>query len=485
MSSWNARLAGRLAMAATTIALLGQAGLAHADEHAPSKAVVEVTNKKYNHDCFWGGPKGLEYGLLPGAQPIQQPVLYPDQGSTYFVGQFNLPQDASLTIHGDYPHERYFSFTVATQLGAGTLGGGDFLRDEQIQPDPGSVNPYVQMNSRDATPRSYTLQIVQGAPPAQRPPNTIYTWSNDPGAPIHLSMRNYIADMGYDGTGNAELQQVDRYGLPQVTVNLSDGSHLTGDAMCQAVNASKAAEASGYPVKEWDALVASSGDPANAPAKPTPVWELFWNAGFNVTGLFDPDPITRESQHPANADGGFANNPDTRYLMASFSLNFGPVYVIQGKMPVFPKTKDREKDWTPGTQVRYWSACTGAAPPSGAGWDCVYDETVPLDQYGGYTLVVSKPEDRPNNAKEACGVKWIDFGKGEGDYKGARSWVNVVYMRYMHSSPSWPQSPMNIPLPSPTNPYLQDAYIMKEYFPTSHYETKAQYESHGCPEPIP
>jgi len=469
---------------ALTAACLGQAGWAHADETAPAKAVVEITNKKYDHDCFWGGPKGLEYGLLPDAQPIQQPALYPDEGSTYFVGQPKLPPGASLTIRGDYPHERYFSFTVATQLGGGTLGGGDFLRDEQIQPDPGSVNPFVQTNSRDASPRSYTLQIVQGSPPAQRPPNTIYTLSNDPEAPIHLAMRNYIADVGYDGTGNAELQQVDRYGLPQVTLNLPDGTQLTGEAMCQAVRASKDAEAKGYPLKVWEGLVAKSGNPSPTPAKPTPVFELFWNADYSITGQFEPNPVQREREHPANNDGGFANNPDTRYLMASFSLKFGPVYVIQGKMPAYPSTKHREKTWTPGTQVRYWSACTGAAPPSGAGWDCVYDEQVPLDENGGYTLVVSKPEDRPRNAKEECGVKWIDFGKGEGEYPGARSWVNFVYMRFMDANPDWTESPANVPPPSATNPYPQDAYIMKEYFPVAHYETKVQYESHGCPDPI-
>jgi hypothetical protein len=476
---------GFRAVIALTTVLLGHAGLAHADETAPAKAVVEITNQKYNHDCFWGGPKGLEYGLLPNAQAIQQPVLYPDEGSTYFVGQFKLPAGASLTIHGDYPHERYFSFTVATQLGGGTLGGGDFLRDEQIQPDAGSVNPFVQTNSRDATPRSYTLQIVQGSPPAQRPPNTIYTLSNDPDAPIHLAMRNYIEDLGYDGTGNAELRQVDRYGLPQVTLNMPDGTRLTGEPMCQAVQASKDGEANGFSVQQWDQLVASSGDPVNAPASPTPVWQLFWNADYSVSGQFDPDPVRRELEHPANSDGGFANNPDTRYLTASFSLKFGPVYVIQGKMPVHPRTKHREKTWTPGAQLRYWSACTGAAPPSGAGWDCAYDEQVPVNEDGWYTLVVSRPEDRPRNAREECGVRWIDFGKGEGDYPGARSWVNVVYIRFMDPSPDWKQSPANIPAPSRTNPYPQDAWIMQEYFPTAHYETKAQYESHGCPNPIP
>jgi hypothetical protein len=125
-----------------------------------------------------------------------------ERGSSISTGSFTATrpgstQGASLTIRGDYPHERYFSFTVASQLGNGSLGGGDFLRDDQILADSGSINPFVPTNRRDATPRSHTVQIVQGASLTPRAPNTIYTVSNSPDAPIHLAMRNYIADLGY------------------------------------------------------------------------------------------------------------------------------------------------------------------------------------------------------------------------------------------------------------------------------------------------
>jgi hypothetical protein len=461
------------------LTLLAGLVLASASAQPQDPLVVEITNKKYNHDCFWGGPKGIDYGLLPGSQPIQTPVLYPDQGSTYFVAQFKLPaKDAILIIHGDYPHERYFSFTAATQFHDGTIGGGNSLRDDQIVPDPKSTNPFISTNNRDATPRGYTIIVEQGKPTDPPGRNTVYT-SGGPNEPIHLAMRNYISDSGYDGTGNAKLDQLEVYGLPTVTLIQLGKEPLRGEEMCKAVSASKGTESTAYPLEMWDKLVASSGDPENAPAKPTPVWERFWNTPYSVNGLFVPDPATRVAEYPPNNDGGFANNPDTSYIMAMFSLRFGPVYVIRGKMPVHPETKGREKNWTPNAQVRYWSACTGAAPHSGLGWACVWDEHVPVDENGWYTLVVSKPEDRPVNANEECGVKWLKFGKGEGEYPGARHWVNVVYMRFMDPNPDWAESPTfpNLPLP---NPYAQDAYTMKEYFPRSHYETKAQYESHGC-----
>ncbi|MCA9574352.1 MAG: hypothetical protein KC668_02920, partial [Myxococcales bacterium] len=107
-----------------------------------SPATIHITNRRYQPDPFWGGPKGIEYGLLVGALPIQQPVLYPDGGSSYFVAQFQLPVGASLTIRGEYGHVRYFSFTVAGATSEGGLGNGDNLRDVDIDPDPGSYNPF-------------------------------------------------------------------------------------------------------------------------------------------------------------------------------------------------------------------------------------------------------------------------------------------------------------------------------------------------------
>jgi hypothetical protein len=310
-----------------------------------------------------------------------------------------------------------------------------------------------------------------------RPPNTIYTGSDSEEAKIHLAMRNYIADADYDGTGNVKLQDSDGYGLPSVTLNLSDGTKLTGEAMCKAVQASKAAEAQGYLLTQWLSLVRSSSDPTNAPAVPKPAFQRFWNTNYNVTGAFIDDPLTRVETYPAGSSGGFANNPDTIYLTASFSLYFGRVVVIRGKMPTHQKTRHHEEHWIPDTQVRYWSITTGGSAPSGVGWMSLYDEEIPLDENGNFTIVMSWPEDRPKNATKECGVAWIDFGDGEGHYVGARNWVNVVYFRYMVSNPDWSQSPAKIPQPTTKNPVPQDAEVMQEYYPRAEYMSKADFEA--------
>jgi hypothetical protein len=468
--------------ALVTSLLVSATGVAWADDTALPPETVIVTNQKYNHGCFWAAPKGIAYGELPNAQPIQKPPAYPDGASTYFVAWFSLPEGAHLRLESDYPHERYFSHTIAATLSSDTLGGGDFLRDDQIEPDAGSINPFRTDQPRDGSPRSYTVRILSGPVPSDgRAPNTIYTLTDDPDASLHLAMRNYVADTGYDGTGNARLEQVRVDGLPEVTLVLADGSELTGQEMCDAVGAKHPAESPGYEVRPWDELVKGSDDPENAPAQPTPVWELFWNTPYSITGMFTPDPATRVANFPVDDSGGFLNNPDTRYVTSTFSLGFGPVIVVRGKMPTFPPTHQGNTAWLPDTEVRYWSACMGAAPPSGAGWDCVFDESTPVDDEGMYTLVVSRPENRPSNAREECGFTWVNFGQGEGDYTGARPWVGFMYLRYMTPNADWAESPNRVPAPTPTNPYPQEAYVMKEYLPRAHYETREEFESHGCP----
>jgi hypothetical protein len=444
-----------------------------------AKPEAEITNLRYRDDPFWVGPKGIIYGNLPGSQPAQVAHLYPDGGSTYFFAQFKMPADSHLEIHGHFPHARYMSFTVATQLGHGQLGGGDFLRDDQIDPAPGSVNPFLPGADRYATPRNFTLRLVHGIAPHDREPNTLYTNVDaaHPGEqPIHLAIRNYISDVGWDGTGNAELEGDGVYGLPKVVLRLPGGIPVEGEPMREILRVSKASEQAGYSLQEWLVLVKCAADPTNAPAPIRPAFQRFWNTAYSTTGSFASDPYERVTKFPPQTAGGFANNPDTIYLFGSFSTYFGEVVVIRGKMPTSSKTRHRDKSWATDTQVRYWSITSGASAPSGVGWSTIFDEEVPLDAEGNYTIVMSWPENRPANATKENGVAWLDFGDGEGHYVGARIWVNTVYIRYMDPNPDWPESPANIPLPTPENPNPQDAEVMGAYYPRATYMSRADFE---------
>ena len=429
----------------------------------------------------------MDYAALPEPQPIQIPNLYPDKGSTYFPAQFEMPEGSSLTIHGTYPRERYFSFTVANQLGNGSVGNGDFLRDTQIEPDPGSVNPFQTSPVNDRTPagQTYTLHVLRGAIPAERAPNTLYTTSTSATSPIRLAMRNYIPDQGIGGTGGVEL--------PTVSLTLAGGETITQpEAVCTALNANKTATPTGFPAETYKKQVEKSADPVNAPARKPAAFERFWNNNYSILGLFTENYKTRVEKFPATDEGGFATNPDTQFIVAGLSLNYGNVIVVRGRMPSYQHTRPNATSWSSvKPQVRYWSVCTAQGPISGQGSDCAYDQQVPLDSHGYYTIVISKSGQRPANASTMCGVKWLSFGAGEGAIEGSavpnRSWEGVVYMRYMNalSGADWPQSPKNIPQPTPSAPNNELVSVMGEYAPVAEYTSQAGYEAQGCEAGVP
>ena len=464
-------------LVAVLLGLVGVAAITTATANAgltylPKKLALK-THTKYGSNCLWAPPKGMDYINLPGAIPIQKPNLYPDVGSTYFVAQYKLPAGASLTFHGKYGYQRYMSWTMFGRPGElGQIASAYRLRDVWIKPDKGSYNPFQPKAKRFAKkPRKYTMHIVSGPVPAKPAPNTLYTQTTDPDVRLGMSIRNYLPDRGRDGTGDA--------GLPTFVLNLADGTKLKGQAACAMLDPIKDPSGSTFPAGLWKSLVAASPDPANAPAVNPPKWEKFFNALYNVAGIFIADQDEREATYPPTESGGFQANPDTSYLLTPISLNFGKVLVIKGKMPTFPKSLPAAKTWTPKSpQVRYWSLCSGSSPVTGLGYDCVYDQQVPINKKRQYTIVVSRKADRPANARPQCGYRWIDFGAGENyDDPAERDHVGNMYMRFMAANTSWKQAPQNVKTPG------TEQKVMGAYFPTSKYTTKASFQKLGCKKP--
>lgn len=440
-----------------------------------------ISSKRYtNEDLIWCRPKSLICGNLLGAGPDQKANQYPDMYAAYFVSDIRLPKGATLTLKGKFPHARYFSFTVANQLGDdGEMGNGNFIRDNMIKPDEGSSNPYISTNSRDAKERSFTIQVVQGKAPETPPPNTLYTGSDGEDERIHLSMRVYLADDGYDLTGNVPLAG-DGNGLPEVTLNLPGGETIQGPELIQLLDAQKNGDGVAYDREAWVNAAASSKDPDNAPCYlPIPVAQLFRNKDYSVSGLFIEDPEKRVETYPADNSGAFLSNPDTPYMTMPYSLNYGDVVLIRGKHPSHPSTRRGEKEWSEKEpDLRYFSVSTAGAPPSGEGWYTLYDEQIEVDDEGYFTIAVSTPRNRPANATEENKVSWITHGNGEGFFKGARPLLGEVYFRYQCPSDSWKESPANIPPPTPEHPIPQDPLYMKEYYPRAVYLSKEEFE--GC-----
>ena len=122
-----------------------------------------------------------------------------------------------------------------------------------------------------------------------------------------------------------------------------------------------------------------------------------------------------------------------------------------------------------------FSITTCAGPFSGICYDSAYDEQIPVNSRGEYTIVLSWKWNRPKNAILKNGVVWLNPG-GEGFYVGSRIWCGVIVMRFQNCNPDWKFSPNNIPIPTIENPIPQDPIVMGPYYPIGMYMSKSEFE---------
>jgi hypothetical protein len=166
-------------------------------------------------------------------------------------------------------------------------------------------------------------------------------------------------------------------------------------------------------------------------------------------------------------------------MFIQLSRRFGPVYVMQGKMPTFPDTYagagGKGLEVMPEAQTQYWSLVSCEAMPSGQIVDALTDMPVPLDKGGNYTIVYSRKEDRSANATPENGVAWIDWSpRGEGiDGPKNRPDFGMLMLRFIANSPSWKQGPDKV-----TKPGIEEA-VMGPYYPRGYYTTRAAFEANG------
>jgi hypothetical protein len=191
--------------------------------------------------------------------------------------------------------------------------------------------------------------------------------------------------------------------------------------------------------------------------------------GYTVAGAFK-SPEVREKMRWEGAAGGGAN-PLTVYLVTYLSRKFGPVYVLRGKLPTFPNTY-KGLPIMAKEQIVYWSVVSVAAGPSGELWDGLYDMQLPLDHNNNYTIVMSRPEDRPKNAAPENGVAWMNWGPGEGlnDPRNRTNW-GMLIMRFIACDPNWGNSPTKIVKPG------EEEAVLGPYYPRGEYTDKASFET--------
>jgi hypothetical protein len=442
--------------------------------------------------CFWGQPSSnvgpineLNYPVAGGN------ILAVDTDVVYYYTRFQLPAGASITLHGQFPHSRFFSLTTYVTKAGVTGFPSTSIYDAQINPDPGSVNPFLPGEDRVSNHRSYTITISGQPKPASPAPNTLYAGQEGQTGEtqqIEMIMRIYRPDRSLEANAGVPL--------PSPTLNLENGTKTSGEsAACGGLADASGITAiptasQGVPVATY--LKLRELAPAPHPAASPILWERFLNPQRLAAPFYRGTPAEPLiGTLPTALTSGLYATPANAYILAYADRTIGPnteghnILVLHAKMPTHPATYTAEKtNNSAGTQVRYWSICTSGAianppilPTDSA---CLFDEEVPTNAAGEYTVVVSLPEDRPKNARPPCGVAWMNWGTTgdalSGEYESdRRPTLDLLVMRNQLSNPTFEQSIEKV-----TTPGTEKA-VMGAYYPTGTYMTQKEFEARKCP----
>ena len=413
--------------------------------------------------CFWEGPISTRRPSTRGFDG--RTFNFPEESATYWLARLNLPAGSRLELRGRYPHGRYMSLNAYSD-GNPT----DALSDTTIVPRPGATNPYLVGERREARKRGYTVSVLDQPPPsdpASRSANTLYAQPAG-NVPIELAYRVYEPDPGLGLTGGTAL--------PKPVLFLEDGSVLRADAACERVNdPNREIVIQTVPAAVWQGARNSPGcDGETNPAYDPIRWERFFNIDYaSLSVISDCTEAGREGRLAMDADleGGFYSNRDSAYIYAHLAREFGPVVMLEGRLPKFPRTYTEPKLMPPG-KLRFWSLCSGESRVTVRTPDCLSDRQVLRRSGRNYTIAVSKAADRPANARARCNVAWLDWGE-LGDGAGDTDYALLI-MRNMLVDPNFAEAIQRVPQPG------QEAAVMGRHFPRSEYATVEEFEARGC-----
>ena len=416
--------------------------------------------------CFWEGPISTAREATNGFNGRY--FNFPEESATYWLSRFNLEGDERLILRGRYPRGRYMSINAYSD-GTPT----DALSDVAIRPRPGHTNPFEAGARRDRSKRSFRVTVLDQPPPgdpAARKPNTLYAQPG-PAASIEVVHRVYEADGRLDLTGGV--------GLPRQVLRSEGGGDLRGEAACAAVNdPNREVTVQTIPAAAWLAARNSPGcDGDTNPAYDPIRWERFFSINYaSLAVITDCTEAGREARlaMPVESEGGFYSNRDSAYIYAHLAREFGPVVVIRGTLPRFQATQDAPRRM-PGGELRFWSLCTGESRVTTRTPDCLADRQVLAKSGRRYKIVVSQSQDRPANARAACGVAWLNWGN-RGDGAGDPDY-GLLIMRNMLSRPHFDEAIQRVEAPS------HEREVMNEHFPRSRYTTREAFEAKGCHAP--
>ena len=317
-----------------------------------------------------------------------------------------------------------------------------------------------------------------------------------------MCVRVYVPDRGQYPFGGVTL--------PDVAL-VQDGTTYSGKEMCSKINANNQDNGSygitpiapNFNLNKYIQLRqegnGTDSTPPTWPARNPAIFRAFFNNVYqqcivftngtdcNPSCTIDADcdsdsapgaPFCIEGKcSPVYDPAGVGlGNPSNRYLETYFDKGLGDIFVLRAKMPTTPKTFDGEKFIKPYEEydMRYFSICPQESLATWRVGKCLYDQDIPVDDEGYYTVVISGLSSKPKNAIKECGVAWTfspPAGDGAGDVNLSDMWI-----RNMLPSSNFTFAAQNIRVSG------TEEEVMGEYYPVgTYYETKEDFEELGCP----
>lgn len=335
---------------------------------------------------------------------------FPDKASRYDNLAFTVPGGNYLALRmtGIFPHARYFSFNLYNFATAAAVKA---IADREIQPNAGSVNPYLPGAYRGASNRAYTVYFVKQGTSLNLPAGSNVVEIPASVDRASIITRVYRPDDGYDDLGGATQPLVEALAeqnpvCPDTGINLSDVQTL---APLLIFN---------------DALIET--------------WDRIHNYQARRSGALDF----------FHFDGsGYLPNEHNKYVLLPLpsGVALDNVAVLKFKVPAFENTANPQGYFNGQTQTRYWSFCIGDLSTTGTP-ECINDEYFRADKNGIATLVVS--DITMKSAVEAAGFTFLRWGV---------SYKPILIFRHMLDRSDYPGRISLVPeLPMPTGSNLSD-----------------------------
>jgi len=396
----------------------------------------------------------------------------PEAGSVYWVYVYELRQGESLRIEGEYPCRRvkgqmqwtrFFSlqtYSVNALAASGefpAIGAGSHIAaivDADIIPTEGSTNPYAVGSKPDQDdqqmPSKWTIIVSADAE------------TNTSTSAVRNVLAAYPRAYGHKPYGSRGALIL-RYYLPIDGYPLGEDSPSMGGVELPAIT-----------------QIDSSGN-ESAIGNCLGLVRNFVTSRVEPRSVIIP-PIGFQDQGPAfirplAADVSYRNSAN-RYLYTEAVYRADRqdrMLRIRGKMPRTPKTMPAPYDKRPdsivmpstaGYDMRYWSIGINKNThpyPTVLGGG-VHDAEINLDTAGYYTVIVSKPEDRPSwwsdplDARNKA-LNWVNWTDSQN--VGEENSIGLV-MRNLLSSKDFLHSINNVPKGSSPQ---EARNAMGEYYP--------------------